>query len=186
MPEEATQRIPWTRSARARRRAVWGGVVAIVGLVVVLLVVFVPGSDSPPETFSSEPANVFTPKPQTAVDPAARRIAGEFILSAVARQDLASSYDLAHPDLLGGLTRQQWETGNIPVVFYPADAIDFASFKVERSHEDEVVLKVFLVPKQGADTEPAVFTIGLKREGTGPWKVSYWAPNFRPVLPTPE
>lgn len=56
------------------------------------------------------------------LDPAARQVADKFILTAVARKNLGEAYELTHPDLRQGLTKQQWLTGNIPVQYYPADA----------------------------------------------------------------
>ena len=40
----------------------------------------------------------------------ARRVAGRFVLTAVARHNLGESYELVGPQLKAGLTRAQWKT----------------------------------------------------------------------------
>jgi hypothetical protein len=83
------------------------------------------------------------------------------------------------------MTLAQWKTGNIPVIPYPSGSLDFASFKVDHSFENEVVLEVLLVPKESAKVKPATFLIGLKRVGgaDGDWKVYYWSSNYQPAVP---
>jgi hypothetical protein len=121
-------------------------------------------------------------KPTVALDPEARQVAGRFILTAVARRSLGESYTLTHPELRQGLSLKEWETGNIPVQYYPADAIDSATFKIDESHSDEALLEVALVPKKGADVKPQIFFIGLKKEA-GKWMVNYWAPRAGVSIP---
>jgi hypothetical protein len=161
------------------------GVVAAVGAAAILIVFFSNTGDAT-ETFSSEPAQTFTPPKPAAVDPQAKRVAGTFIKTAVLRHDIGTSYDITHPELLQGMTRKQWLTGDIPVVPYSTPALDFVSFKVDHSFENEIVLEVLLVPK-GGTAKPASFFIGLKKTdgGKGPWKVFYWAPSYRPAVPDP-
>ena len=126
---------------------------------------------------SNEAANIFTPRKQIPLDKDARRVAGRFILTAVARKSLAESYELTHPELRQGLSKQEWLTGNIPVQYYPADKLETATFKVDESYPDEAILEVALLPKKTVKIEPQIFYIGLKKVGTGAaseWKVSYW------------
>lgn len=181
------ERRSFLASPRNQRYALWTGIVVLVIGAAVFTFVFFRNTGNPTETFSNKPADIFKPQKTVKVDPAARRVAGEFIKTAVARRDLAASYDLVHPELRQGFTRKQWETGNIPVVFYPTGDIQIATFKVDRSYKREVVLQVFMVPKQGSGVKPAIFFIGLKRVGgdDGPWKVFYWVPRYRPAVPDP-
>ena len=173
-------------SPRSQRRLLWAASAFLAVAVATLLIVFMRNTraENTKETFSNEPAQVFTQPKKVNVDPEARRVAGRFILSAVARHDLGASYDLTHPELRNGFTRAQWRTGNIPVIPFPASDLDFASFKVEYSFPSEIVLEVLLVPA-GTDVKPASFFIGLKRIGgkDGPWRVYYWAPNAKPAVP---
>ena len=132
---------------------------------------------------SAVPAQVFTPRKQIPLDKEARRVAGRFILTAVARENLAESYELAHPELRQGLTRREWLTGNIPVVYYPAKAIETATFKVDESYADEAILEVALLPKESAKVKPQIFFIGLKKAGNR-WRVNYWVPRAAPAVPS--
>jgi hypothetical protein len=136
---------------------------------------------------SDEPAQIFTPRKQVPLDGEARRVAGRFILTAVARENLGASYELAHPELRQGMTKREWLTGNIPVVYYPAKEIDQARFKVDESYPDEAILEVALLPKDGSKVKPQVFFIGLKKAGQGAagrWQVNYWVPRAAPQIPT--
>lgn len=131
------------------------------------------------------PAVVNAEQPSVALDPAARKVAGRFILTAVTRENLAESYTITHPELRQGLSLAEWKTGNIPVQFYPAQAIDTATFKIDVSHPSEALLEVALVPKDGASVKPQIFFIGLKKV-KGKWLVNYWAPHSTPSVPTTE
>jgi len=125
-----------------------------------------------------------------AVPKAARRVAGEFILSAVGREDMEKAWRLTHPDLKQGLTKKEWLSGNIPVQYYPSDSIDTASFSVDEITAKEIFLRVLVIPKKQAKIKPQVFAIGLSAEGAGAkksWLVHYWAPIASiPVPAAPE
>jgi hypothetical protein len=68
------------------------------------------------------------------------------------------------------------------VQYYPADAIDTATFKIDESHPSEALLEVALVPKKGAEVKPQIFFIGLKKV-KGKWLVNYWAPRSSIAVP---
>ena len=166
-----------------RRISILAGLVLVAG-VVAFTVAYVGDTGTSQETpLSSEPAQVLTTRAQVPLDEEARRVAGRFILTAVARENLGESYELAHPELRQGMTKREWLTGNIPVVYYPAQAIETASFKVDESYRDEAVLEVALLPKASAKVKPQIFFIGLKKAGTR-WRVSYWVPRSAPAVPT--
>jgi hypothetical protein len=180
------QRSFWS-SPRNQRRLIAAGLVVLAIGVAAFAFAFFRNTGDTTETFSDEPASVFTPEKTVPVDPAARKVAAEFINSAVARKDLAASYGLVAPELRQGFTLKQWKTGNIPVVYYPTEDVDLAGFKVDRSNPNDVVLQVLLVPKDTSGVDPAVFYIGLKRAGKAkPWLVYYWVPRYRPAVPTPQ
>ncbi|MGH3071577.1 MAG: hypothetical protein ACRDNB_04805 [Gaiellaceae bacterium] len=171
-------------SARGQRRtSLFAGLLLIAG-VVAFGVAYVGDTGASQETpLSDKPAQVFTPRKQVPLDEAARRVAGRFILTAVARENLAESYALAHPELRQGLTKREWLTGNIPVVYYPAKAIETATFKVDESYPDEAILEVALLPKDSSKVKPQIFFIGLKRSAAR-WQVYYWVPRAAPAVPS--
>jgi hypothetical protein len=175
-------------SATTRRSLTLLSSLILVAGVVALSVAWIGDTGASLEApLSDEPAQVFTPRKQVPLDVEARRVAGRFILTAVARENLGESYDLAHPELRQGMTRQQWLTGNIPVVHYPAKEIGQARFKVDESYADEVILEVALLPTDASRVKPQVFFIGLKKAGKGTaarWQVNYWVPRAAPQIPT--
>ena len=157
--------------------------VLVAGVVAVAVAWIGDTGDSLESPLTDEPAQVFSPRKTVPLAAEARRVAGRFILTAVARENLAESYALAHPELRQGLTRREWLTGDIPVVYYPAAAIDAATFKVDESYADEAILQVALIPKESAHVKPQIFFIGLKKAG-GRWLVHYWVPRGAPAVPS--
>ncbi|MDQ3823370.1 MAG: hypothetical protein M3321_09040 [Actinomycetota bacterium] len=126
-----------------------------------------------------EPAAVKTPV-SVPLDPQARKVAGEFVVTAVTRQDLKKAWALAHPDLRSAVTRQQWFNGEIPVPFYAAKSIQGASFKLETSQPNEVILDLLILPKKGAVEPPQAFFVTLKAVGKGKskrWLVASFLPH---------
>ena len=171
-------------SARAQRQvSLLSGLVFTAGVVAFTVAYFGDTGRSQETPLSKTPAQVFTPRKQVPLDREARRVAGRFILTAVARENLGESYELAHPELRQGLTRREWLTGDIPVVYYPAKAIETATFKVDESYPDEAILEVALLPKESAKIKPQIFFIGLKKAGSR-WRVSYWVPRAAPAVPS--
>ena len=177
-------------SPRNVRRLSWVAALIFVAGIVAFAIAFFGNTaetvpSSPPG--GAEPAALAdNPGATVPVPPEARAAAGEFILTAVSREDLAKSWDLTHPELKQGYTKEQWVKGEIPVQYYPAGAIETATFAVDESTENRVVLQVALLPKDGSNVEGQIFFIGLQKDGTGEgakWLVDYWAP--RTIIPVP-
>lgn len=189
LPEESE-----TSPRESRLAQFWDGVgsrilffvasgVLAVGAVVLLVTLL--KEDTPSGPLPAAPTFDGARKPTSAIDPAARKVAGEFILTAVARKNVGRSWDLVHPSMRAGFTRAQWAKGEIPVIFYPVDNIDEARFSVEALQKNMIQLDVALLPKDASQTA-GVFKIGLVAVGTGDrrrWLVDYWgsagAPGFR-------
>jgi hypothetical protein len=128
---------------------------------------------------TNEPAPLKA-EPTVPLDTKARAVAGQFVVTAVTRQDLKTAWKLTHPELRVGYTYKQWLTGNIPVPFYAPKSIDAASFKVESSHPNEVVLDLLILPKKGAVEPAQAFFVGLKPVGKGKakrWLVTSFIPH---------
>ena len=120
-----------------------------------------------------------------------RRVAGRFILTAVARRNLGESYDLVGPQLKAGLTRAQWEAGTIPVVPYPVNLAQVAPMKIDYSYANHALLEVALLPKDGAKVDGVklkaqLFFLELRAFGKGKhvrWLVVDWVPRGAPSIP---
>jgi hypothetical protein len=122
------------------------------------------------------------------VPAAARTAAAEFIVGAVARDDLAGAWKVAHPQLKKdcACTYEEWLKGDINVQFFPSQGASTIRFGANEVSPRRVVLEVLLVPKQGSDLSPTSFYVGLKAVGSGKsekWLVDYFAPIGSPPVP---
>ncbi len=178
------------------RAIVWGSALVLLAGVVAFVTVRLGTESTPPAKDASTstidgtdyvPGETTTPETSD-IPKEARKVAGEFILAAVGREDLARAWELTHPDLKKqcACTYEEWLTGNIPVTYYPASEVKGAAFNVDELEEDRVVLGVLLTPKPGTNTPQSAYFIGLKAVGEGTsrhWLVDYWAPDARPPVP---
>ena len=186
-------------SPQFARSALWiSALVLIAGVVVFATVTLSSDDDTATPALSPAGEQVtgddFDPGPSTPtpkpgdVPSAARVAAGQFVLAAAGREDLAKAWKLAHPELKQacGCTYKQWLTGNIPVQYYPTAGLQGATFSPNEVAPGRVVLEVLLTPKKGSELAAQAFYIGLKQlNGTsGPWLVDYWAPIA--AIPVPQ
>jgi hypothetical protein len=169
------------------RALVWLSAAVFVGGLVVFLATRTGSEGQEPSTAAKPAVQQQGPKGKPAtLDAAARAVAGKFILTAVARTDLAASYELVHPDLRQGFTLAQWTTGEIPIVPYEVESIEQARFRVEEAYPNQLLIEVALIPKEGSSTRAAVFQLGLKDTAKGAsrhWLVDYWMPRWSPPIP---
>ncbi|HKG44570.1 MAG TPA: hypothetical protein VKB10_10060 [Gaiellaceae bacterium] len=123
--------------------------------------------------------------PKTAkLDPDARRVARDFIKTAVARKNLGAAYPLAGPMIRQDQTLKEWMTGNIAVIPYPVDAVEFAPMKIDYSYPREAQIQVALLPKDGANVKSQLFIATLVKNGQGQWQVNSWVPRSSPMIPS--
>lgn len=174
---------------KQRRFFILSASVLAVGIVAFVSLVLLRGtSNAFTDTISNKPAQLNHPDKKAPVSKDEIAIARQFIRTAVARKNLDSAYAIVHPDIKGTLTRKQWDTGNIPVVSFPARNTETAAFTTVYSYETSALLEVDLTATSAAlTTRPHLrFYVGLKRQGdkpTGHWLVSYWQPHWRPPMP---
>jgi hypothetical protein len=115
----------------------------------------------------------FTPAEQRAVRPVLK----EFISSAVARQGVARSWDIAGPSLKQDATREQWNRGEIPVEPYPAGKKGLGTWSyVSYSYANTVGLEVVVFPKRGSGETAITADVELVKPH-GRWLVNYWLPR---------
>ena len=171
---------------RTRRRVAWVLAGGAVCAAVVLLFVFGPNRNAPEVHMSTMPAQqperqVKAPLPQEA-----RQVAMRFIQTAVARKNLDEAWHLVGPNLRGGLSREEWLTGDNPVVPFPIEHLDVAPYKIDESFEESALIEVALLPKKGSGVRAQVFFLGLKKVGSGQqarWVVDNWVPRASAVVP---
>jgi hypothetical protein len=182
-PSKATRKVPlW------RRALPWvAGLALLVGALVALAVLFGNTANPPKETFSNEPAvDVTKPEKNIKVPPEVKKIAQQFITTAVARKNLDDAYELVGPQIKQGMSRKEWNTGNIAVIPFPVDKLDFAPFKVDYAHPGDVLMEVALLAKEGSGVKSQIFFINVKKFGKGAnarWLVDNWVPRGSAPVP---
>jgi hypothetical protein len=156
----------------------------VVGILVPLIVLGVhfsqPGN---PENATGPNINVpgYT-QPKNAPFTAQRRreiapVLRKFILTAVDRQNVGSSWDVSAPSLREGFSRKQWNDGDLPVVPYPALDRGLGQGYVEYSYTDSVGMEVYLFPKPGSGYSQLTADVELVKGKDGKWLVDYWMPK---------
>jgi hypothetical protein len=181
-PSKATRRVPmW------RRALPWvAGVVLFFGAIAAIAVFF-GDTDPPKETFSNQPVeDVTKPEKNIKVPAEVRQIAQKFITTAVARKNLDDAYDIVGPQIKQGMTRAEWNTGNIAVIPFPVDKLDYAPFKVDYAHPGDILMEVALLAKDGSGVKSQIFFINLKKFGKGAkarWLVDNWVPRGSAPVP---
>jgi len=186
---QAAAKHPRGLGPRAQRRALAGGLgIFALGAAEFVFVFFGNTSKKIPETHSSTPATLAPKEPTVPLNRSLIALAKDFINTAVVRKNLAHAYDIVGPDIRGGMTRAQFEKGNIPVIEYPVDPASLTQleYTVDYSHPTQAMIEVGLNPKAGSGTRRLTFWLGFKKVGKGKsahWVVNYWIPRYKPPVP---
>ena len=122
------------------------------------------------DRFYEQPKHVpFTASKRNAVS----SVLARFIDGAVARHDLARTWDLAGPGLRSGVTYEEWRRGEIPIVPYPASRRGAGTWNVVNySYRNRVGLELLLVPTSSKGQAATVET-DLVRGHDHRWRVDY-------------
>lgn len=169
-------------SPRRRRRLIPLGIAVGIGVPLIVLGIHFSNPGNPENATGP---NINVPgyeKPKNAPFTAARRravakVLRQFILHAVDRQDVGSSWDVVAPSLREGMTRKQWNRGDLPVVPYPALDRGLGQGYVEYSYTDAVGMEVYLFPKPGSGYSQLTADVELVKGKGGTWLVDYWMPK---------
>jgi hypothetical protein len=161
----------------------WVVGVVLVGAVVAGAIIFWNTGESTKTPLLNKPADDRSSVPPTVkLTPQATQVARRFIQTAVARKNLPEAYSLVTEQIRQGQSLKSWNTGNIAVVPYPADAIKYAPMKIDYSYPNDALIEVALLPKAGAKIRPALFQMELvKRKGK--WLVTSWTPKSSAPVP---
>jgi hypothetical protein len=134
---------------------------------------FSPGK--PQVTHEEPPATPLTKNDLAATE----QTLDHFVLTAVLRHHLDESYDLVTDQLRGGMTREEWRAGDIPVVPFTARDFAFAKSKLRYSHGNFARYDVLIWAKPHATTSSTSFSMELRAVGAGTrrhWLVDYFQP----------
>jgi hypothetical protein len=167
-------------SPRFRRRLRWVSLALGLAAGAAALALAFPNTGKRHEVFDSAPIMVSKEPKHVPAGPRRRAEAliatMAFVRTAVVRHNVDASWDLATADFRAGYTRKQWDTGNIPVVPFPAAGI--GAWQVDWSYENDMGFDILLVPKQGSSLGAKSFMVELKRSGPGGrWRVANWQPH---------
>jgi len=133
---------------------------------------------------TNQPANDVSKNPQTVkLPPGATRVARRFIETAVARKNLPAAYSLVTNEIRQGQSLKSWNTGNIAVIPYPVDEVQYAPMKIDYSYPKEALIEVALLPKKGAKVRGLLFQMNLVKRN-GKWLVNSWTPKSSPPVPS--
>jgi len=117
------------------------------------------------------------------------KVVEQFVYSATSRTDLARSYALADESMRGGLTLNQWKSGNIPVTYFQTKKIIRYNFKnTNFAHPREAAVNIILVPSKNSTARPVPALIFVKKVGQGAkahWMVDYFGAVQGPPVPAP-
>ncbi|MGH3104566.1 MAG: hypothetical protein ACRDN6_10790 [Gaiellaceae bacterium] len=173
-------------SPRQRRRLAW--TIGLGGFLVgaVVFGIAIPNTGESLDTpVGQEAAPVATTDvPQLAVTPAVRRQVGEtvqrFVRTAVVRKDLPSAWPLASPIMREGVTRSEWDRGDIPVQPFPARALAGADWLLRYVSDRTLGIDVMVQPKPRSGAPVMVYSAELTAAGSGARRrflVDYWIPQ---------
>ena len=168
-------------SPRFVRKLSWvAGFVLFAGVIAFSIAYFGDRADKTDVRAATNEPAALKAEPTVPLDPKARKVAGEFVVAAVTRQNVKKAWTLAHPDLRSAVSRQEWMQGTLPVPFYAPGAIEAASFKTDLSHPRNAVLDLLILPKKGSGYRPQAFFVTLEAVGNGKakrWLVVSFVPH---------
>jgi len=166
-------------SYRWRRRIAWISASALAVAGAVALVVEWPNTTPKPVPPSNVRAHVDNkpPKPvrlRSHDKASSLKVVYKFVYTAVARKHVDQSWELVAPELRAGFTRQQWDSGQMPVVGFP---VQQARWKLQYSDVEGVGYTIALLPTKASHQRAQVFMIGLHLLGSAHkrhWVVDNW------------
>jgi hypothetical protein len=158
--------------------------------VIAFVVAYFGNTASSKETFGTQ--NAVRPQvvKEIPLEQGARVTAAKFILTAVARKNLAQAWKLATPNVKEGLTFKQWMTGDIPVPALGVPIDKAAITKIIYSHKNDAELNIVVLPKPNNQrVKDTLFVLDLKKVGTDEsahWLVDYCQVHAGIPVPAPN
>ncbi len=155
-----------------RRRLGWTvGLPAVVGAVIAAIVLLIPNPQppNPNPAKNARPAQIV--KPVNEHVPAAERRAinatlDRFIPAALARESMATAWQLAGPELKGGSSLKEWESGTSPFPYYPTAGKTFHGWTTIDAGPKFVVFNLLVHPRAGEKTSAWVFSGEVIKRGS--------------------
>ena len=153
-------------------------------------IALLPSRDAKPTAAGKAPAQVIR-TPSSVPFTAARRRAvtellDQFVPAAVERGNPAQAYDLVTPSFRAGVTRSEWNRGNLPILPFDARGKHFG-WILRYSFPREISVDVLLQPSKSEQLGAQAFTVVL-RPNDGRWLISEFVPvaSFAPEKKAPR
>ena len=131
-------------------------------------------------TGTAQPQGYAPPPKEIRVTPEARSAVNEtllaFIRTGVTRTDPAAAWALATPEMRSGITRRDWNRGELPVQPFAALIPSVPDWGVITSYPGDLTVDLLLQPRPGAKTGPIAFAVELKRRD-GRWLIDSMVPE---------
>jgi hypothetical protein len=179
-------------SKRVSRWLPWAAALVLAAGIIAFLVAYFGNTANPPkDTFGKGKAVTPTVVKEVPLERGAREVAGKFILTAIARQNLDQAWKLVTSNIKGGLTFKQWMTGDIPVAPLSAPISKAAITKVIYSHPRDAEINVVLSPKMPNknNIKDTLYVLDLVKVGQGAqahWLVDYAQVQAGIPVPAPN
>ena len=179
-------------SYRWRRRFAWIGAAIALAIGIVVAAFALPKDSG--RHYNLEPtgteaaqtvANVVKQVRLTAAERrAVNRTVVAFVRSGVTRKDSAAAWDLVTPAMRAGVSRKQWNGGELPVLPYPATIPDNPTWNVLTSYPGDLTIDLLVQPRRGSNRGPIAFAVELKKAKQR-WLVDSMVPE-QGFAPTPS
>jgi hypothetical protein len=164
------------RSARLRRRLLWGIGAAVPVTAIALVVLLVPerSTIAGEITVDEGPAQLADTHTYRLTSADRRRIdllLDRFIPAAVERRSAATAWALAGPELRASSSLAQWRAGNTPVPEYPARGARFHYWTTVEVEKSAVLFNILLHPRPKKIIASYEFS-GQAIRTAGGWRVN--------------
>jgi hypothetical protein len=131
-------------------------------------------------TGTAQPQGYLAPPKEIKVTPGERRAVNAtllaFIRTGVTRADPAAAWALSTPQMRSGISRRDWNRGELPVQPFAARIPSVPDWTVITSYPGDLTVDLVLQPRPGAKTGPIAFAVELKRHG-GRWLLDSMVPE---------
>ncbi len=100
----------------------------------------------------------------------------------VKRKNVGAAYDVVTPELRGGMSREAWSRGAIPIYPYPARGTTFHHWTIRYYNAEEIGIELLLNPQRESELGQFVFHVYLE-PSRGRWLVDSFMPaaTFTPI-----
>jgi hypothetical protein len=100
-----------------------------------------------------------------------------FVRTGVTRDDPAAAWALVTPAMRSGVTRKQWNKGELPVFPFPARIPDKPSWTVLNSYPGDVTIDLLLQSRSTSKRGSIAFAVNLLKTKHGAWLVDSMIPE---------